>query len=371
MRDDVRVRARRRAPLADSPMPDDALAHAHDDGSDARRAVLAAVGVGLLFAARAALRRWRTFDLRGRTALVTGGSRGLGLLIARELVAEGAQVAICARDERALARAAAQLAALGGRVMAVPCDVSDPRQVEELVGLVAERFGPVDVLVNNAGAIQVGPVETMTTDDFETEMRTHFWGPFHTMMAVLPEMRRRRNGRIVNVASIGGKVAVPHLVPYSASKFALVGLSAGLRAELAKAGVLVTTVSPGLMRTGSPRNAVMKGRHEAEYAWFSIADATPGLSMSAERAARRIVRACKHGEAEVVLGLPAQLLSKAYGLFPNLTTEALALADRMLPGAEGGSSEPRRGAESESRWSPSPLTTLGDRAAARNNELGG
>src|SRR5204863_2590958 len=127
----------------------------------------------------------------------------------------------------------------------------------------------------------------------------------HTTLDVMPDMRARREGRIVNISSIGGKVSVPHLLPYSASKFALVGLSEGLRAELAKDGIVVTTVCPGLMRTGSPRNAQFKGQHRAEYAWFTLSDSMPFFSQSAERAARQILSACRHGEAEVVLSLPA------------------------------------------------------------------
>ncbi|MEJ7710408.1 MAG: SDR family oxidoreductase [Pyrinomonadaceae bacterium] len=139
-----------------------------------------------------------------------------------------------------------------------------------MVQRVTETLGGIDVLINNAGLIQVGPLEVMTLEDYEEAMRTHFWAPLYTILAVLPQMRRRQEGRIVNISSIGGKIAVPHLVPYSASKFALVGLSTGLRTELAKDKIVVTTVSPGLIRTGSPRNATFKGKHREEYAWFSI-----------------------------------------------------------------------------------------------------
>src|SRR5204862_108983 len=148
-----------------------------------------------------------------------------------------------------------------------------------------------------------------------------FWGPLYATCAVLPQMRARRDGRIVNISSIGGRVGIPHLVPYSASKFALVGLSEGLRAELAKDNIIVTTVCPGLMRTGSPRNATFKGRHRAEYAWFSISDALPVLTMSAERAAQKIVTACKRGDAELVLTIQAKLAAMFHGLFPGLTAD--------------------------------------------------
>src|SRR5262249_17300153 len=163
------------------------------------------------------------------------------------------------------------------------CDVTNQDQVQAAVDAVLARWGRIDVLINNAGTISVGPAETMTAEDYEVAMRTHFWGPLYMTLAVLPGMRQRREGRIVNISSIGGKVSVPDLVPYNASKFALVGLSEGLQAELAKDGIVVTTVCPGLMRTGSPRNALFKGQHRAEYVWFSISDSLPILSMSAEK----------------------------------------------------------------------------------------
>src|SRR5205085_1734915 len=204
----------------------------------------------------------------------------------------GARVASCARDAEELERANAELQQLSGDVLAVTCDLTNQVQVEEMIELVRLHLGQIDVLVNNAGVISVGPVELMTLEDYQQAMETNYWGALYTILAVLPEMRARREGRIVNITSIGGKISVPHLVPYSASKFALVGLSEGLRAELMKDGVVVTTICPGLMRTGSPRNATFKGRHRAEYTWFSISDALPLTSISATRAARRIVKAC-------------------------------------------------------------------------------
>src|SRR5262249_19588566 len=230
-------------------------------------------------------------------------------------------------------------------------------------------LGAIDVLVNNAGVIQVGPVATMTVDDFESAMASNFWGAVYTTLAALPAMRAIRRGRIVNIASIGGKVSVPHLLPYSASKFALVGFSEGLRAELAPTGVLVTTVCPGLMRTGSPRNALFKGRHRAEYAWFAISDSLPGISMDVESAARQIVAACRAGDPEVILSLPARVMARAHGLAPGLMSEAFGLAGRLLPGAGGIGTRAVRGWESESPAAPSLLTRLGDAAARRHNQL--
>ncbi|MGB7926009.1 MAG: SDR family NAD(P)-dependent oxidoreductase [Pyrinomonadaceae bacterium] len=339
------------------------------NNNNSKALVVAAAGVGALIAARALARRRAGYDLRGKTVLITGGSRGLGLVMAREFAGEGARLAICARDEAELERARADLHKLGARVLAVPCDVTERAQVNEMVSVVADHYGQIDVLVNNAGVIQVGPLEVMTVEDYEEAMKVHFWGPLYTTLAVLPEMRRRRDGRIVNISSIGGKISVPHLVPYSASKFALVGLSEGLRAELQKDGVVVTTVCPGLMRTGSPRNATFKGQHRAEYAWFSISDALPVTAMQAERAAHQIIEACKRGDAEVVLSIQAQLAVKFHGLFPGLTADLLGLVNRLLPGPGGIGRKRAKGKDSQSELSPSWLTILNEQAAERNNEV--
>ena len=335
----------------------------------ARAASLGAIAVLAAVAAYQAARRARRYELRGRTVLVTGGSRGLGLVLARQLAEVGAKVAICARDEDTLERARQDLERHGRLVLALRCDVTVPDEVERLVRQVGERLGPVDVLVNNAGTISVGPVELMGRDDFRSAMDVNFWGPLNVILAVLPEMRRRGDGAILNIASIGGKLGVPHLVPYSASKFALVGLSEGLRAELGRDGIRVTTICPGLMRTGSPRHAWFKGRPRAEYAWFSISDALPIVSMDAERAAAQIVAALRRGEAGRTLSLPARVAAVAHGLFPSVTADALALVNRLLPGVGADPVRvPVKGEASTSFVSPSLLTRLSERAAVRNNQ---
>jgi NAD(P)-dependent dehydrogenase (short-subunit alcohol dehydrogenase family) len=331
--------------------------------------LFAGVGVGTFLAARALWRSRTGYSFKDRTVLITGGSRGLGLVLAREFAQEGAYLAICARDHDELHRAADDLVTRGARVLPVVCDVTDREQVERLVRTVDNHYGRIDVLVNVAGIIAVGPMETMTLDDYEEAMRVNYWGPLYATLAVLPQMRQRREGRIVNIASIGGKVAVPHLLPYDASKFALTGLSEGMRAELAKDGITVTTIVPGLMRTGSPPNADFKGRHREEYAWFAISDALPLFSISAERAARRIVAACRHGEAEAILGLPAQVATRVQGLFPGLTADVLGLVNRLLPAPGGIGTDSAKGIESGSRLAPSALTAASDRASLRNNEM--
>lgn len=316
-----------------------------------------AAGLGAVWAVRRL--RLTSYTLPGKTVVVTGGSRGLGLALAREAAAQGAKVAICGRDVASLERARQLLAQISDDVLAVTCDITQPAAVSQLLEQVHQRFGPVDVLINNAGVIEVGPAETMSLADYEEAMATNFWGMLYPTLAVLPGMRERKAGRIVNITSIGGKLGIPHLLPYSASKFAAVGFSQGLRAEVAADGIKVVTVCPGLMRTGSSRNAIFRGRHRAEYAWFSISHALPGLSISAEAAARRIAAACRRGNAEVLFPIPARVAAVVNAVAPGLTASILSAVDRMLPGPDGASDA----------HFPSWLSRLGDRAAKKYNQI--
>jgi NAD(P)-dependent dehydrogenase (short-subunit alcohol dehydrogenase family) len=210
----------------------------------------------------------------------------------------------------------------------------------------------------------------MIEQDYDEAMDVHFWGPLHAMNAVLPLMRAAGGGRIVNVSSVGGKVGVPHLAPYCASKFALVGLSQSLAAELRKNNIYVTTVCPGLMRTGSARNALFKGRHEEEYNWFVLGDSLLGISQSAERAARGIICACRYGEPELITSLPAAIAARFHTMMPWLSSELAAAANRtMLPEPGGIGATRARGHQSETAVTRSPLTALTRSAAAANNEL--
>jgi short-subunit dehydrogenase len=324
-----------------------------------------------LLAVRPLIRHWREFDFRGKTALVTGGSRGLGLILARELVAQGANVAVCARDAGELERAQSDLCSVrqDARVLPLVCDLTQRQEVELMVRSVQRQFSSIDVLINNAGIILVGPHEEMEIEDYEEAMQVNFFGALYVTLAALPEMRRRRNGRIVNISSIGGKLSIPHLLPYSCSKFALTGLSEGLRAELAKDSIVVTTVCPGLMRTGSSRHAYFKGKHRAEHAWFSISDALPVVSMNAEKAARQILDACRQGKAELVLTLSAQIAVLLHSLLPGSTVDLLGVINRLLPKPGGIGQRRLTGKESTSIVSPSILTTLNERAARNYNQL--
>ena len=328
-------------------------------------------GIGVALVARRFARARHAISFANRIVLVTGGSRGLGLVMARMLVAEGARVVLLARDLDELGHAHAELEALAGsdssRVMTIRCDIRRRADVRGAVDTIIDRWHAIDVLVNNAGVMQVGPLEHMTQEDFQNAMATHFWGPLHLMLEIVPIMRHRGFGRIVNVVSIGGKIAVPHLAPYCASKFALLGLSDAVRAELDRYGIRVTTVTPGLMRTGSPVNAQFKGRHEAEYAWFKVSSSIPGVSIDAGRAARKILDACRHGDPELTITPQAGAAALVNAAMPGAVARAMMLVNRALPGPDSASGNAgRKGSESEPGWVPGLVTALTDRAAAAN-----
>jgi NAD(P)-dependent dehydrogenase (short-subunit alcohol dehydrogenase family) len=331
-----------------------------------------AAGLGAALVATRLSRARLGISFDGRVVVLTGGSRGLGLVMARMLVDEGARVVLLARDMGELQRAREELEARGGDVMTLRCDVRRRADVRAAVDTVIDRWHAIDVLINNAGVIQVGPLEHMGHEDFENAMATHFWGPLHLILEIVPVMRHRRFGRIVNISSIGGKIALPHLGPYSASKFALTGLSDAIRAELDPYGIRVTTVAPGLMRTGSALNAQFKGQHEAEYVWFKVASSIPGVTIGAERAARQILDACRYGDPALTITLQAKLMAAANVVVPATVARAMMLVTRLLPppgGSAGDSLKKGHESEAKSKWTPSLVTKLTDNAAVANNEV--
>ena len=315
-------------------------------------------------------------DLHGEVAVVTGASRGLGLLLARELAGQGCPLVICARDAAELERAADELRAVGAEVTTVACDVTDEATPQLLIDTAVQRYGRLDIVVSNAGVIQVGPVQATQIGHYEMAMNTMALAPARLALTALPVMRRQGHGRIVTIGSIGGKISVPHLLPYSTAKFAAVGFSEGLRAELGRGPVTVTTVVPGLMRTGSHLQARFTGQPSKEFTWFSLGASLPLVSMDAERAARQIIAAVRQRRAEIILTPAGQLVSRAAGIVPGLTSEILHLVQRLAlpaPSGEPGSAvadeaqghdlRPAIGKKTFDR-----LTTLGRAAADRFNE---
>src|SRR5262249_38740290 len=223
-----------------------------------------------------------------------------------------------------------KLRVMDAEVRTAVCDVRNEQDVREAIDACVRSYGSIDVLINNAGVIQVGPFEHMRIEDFHYAMATHACAPLYGTLAALPHMRRQGGGRIVNISSIGGKISVPHLMPYSMSKFALAALSDGMRAELSRYDILVLGVYPGLMRTGSHVYADTKGDRHKESAWFSLMATTPGLAIDAKRAAKKVIEACRKGTRELVITPQAKLAAITHGIAPSAVSLVSEIANRWI-----------------------------------------
>ena len=333
---------------------------------------VAGICAATIFAARKLLGNVsrRGFDLGGKTVLLTGGSRGFGLAMAREFGSQGARLALCARDGAELDRACALLGKRGIEARPFTADLTHADQITSLVERVIGHFGSIDVLVNNAGRIAVGSLDSFAHQDYEDAMNLMFWAPVNLTYAVLPHMRKRGAGQIVNITSIGGRVSIPHLLPYSCAKFALVGFSTGLGAELKGRGVHVLTVIPGLMRTGSYLNAEFKGAAKEEFTWFGLLGNLPGFSVAAGYAAESVRVAVETGEQVCTISLPAKVLAAIEGLAPEVNRAILALANRFaLPSSSGKVSQSGKTLNPSLNLLFQSLTALGKIAAIRLNEF--
>jgi NAD(P)-dependent dehydrogenase (short-subunit alcohol dehydrogenase family) len=275
--------------------------------------------------------------LPGQVVLITGGSTGLGLALAHRFGKAGLKLVLAARNADELATARGELLSAGSvanedDILLVDCDVSDKQQAAGLIAAAMKGFGHIDILINNAGVIEVGPAVNQPIEAYESAMAIDFFGALYATYATLPFFLRKGSGTIVNISSIGGKVAVPHLLPYVAAKFALTGFSEGLHAELRNRGILVTTVCPGLMRTGGETRAHFRGQVDKEKAWFQTSARTPLLSASVKYAADRIFDAVKLRRSEITITPQAWLAARFAGCAPE-TTQALCslINNHLLP----------------------------------------
>lgn len=304
---------------------------------------LAALTVPIFFYPR------RTFAKR--SVVITGGSRGLGLALAKRLLKQNAEVTLLARDADELDRAKSlliqEIPGCEHRIFPLKCDVEDCKSLDYAFAEVRARFGRIDVLINNAGAICVAPFHALSLEDYDAQMNLHLRAVVQTTRLIQPYLRLNGGGHIVNISSLGGVMPLPQMSAYSASKFALGGFSESVGAELLKDGIFVTTVYPGLLRTGSPIQATFKGDPENEYKWFASGATAPGLSMSSDCAAARILKAAADGQSRLVLSLPAKMGELAHVLLPELFAIGSALVARALPA--GNSLEANSGAEVRDR----------------------
>ena len=250
--------------------------------------------------------------LKGKVAVVTGASSGIGEATARELASRGAGVVLAARAAKRLEGLVSDISASGGRALGVRTDVSERESVEEMVRRTVDAFGAIDILVNNAGLGLSGRVAELRPEDLRHVFEINTLGPLNCIQAALPHMGS--GGRIINVSSVVGRRSVPKVGGYCATKFALNALSDSLRVEVADRGITVTSVYPGTTRTAFRENS---RRTRDEKRGWRPKGVTP------EKVAEKIAAAAEEGPRDVYVRLSDRLFVMATMLLPGLTDRAL------------------------------------------------
>lgn len=250
-------------------------------------------------------------DLLGKWCVVTGAASGIGRATAEALQAEGARLLLCDIRQEELEQIALDLSGRG-EVLSYAVDVALLPQMARFSDFIREQIGCADVLVNNAGILKTGGYEETSFETWHQVMEVNFWGALHATKLLVPPMVQRGAGAVVNIASASGIVGFSKLTAYSTSKFALVGFSEALRAELAATGVTVSTICPGLVRTSIARNSDLPAEEARD-----IEDLLERRGVAPERVAQAIVRAAIKGTPLVHVGADAKLLSVASRLFPT------------------------------------------------------
>ncbi|MBE9077976.1 SDR family oxidoreductase [Romeria aff. gracilis LEGE 07310] len=263
-----------------------------------------------------------------KIALITGGSQGSGRATALLFARKGYDVAIAARSPELLHQVADEITALGRQALAVPTDVTDPQQVQALVDKTRDRYGQVDVLVNSAGICLTGPSQHTSLEDWHKLFDTNFWGYLHTIKALLPHFIARRQGTIVNIGSFGGKMPLPQMTAYTASKYAVTGLTDALRLELAEHKIHVAAVHPGVIQSSFMERAMFRGADEqasqaAQERMTSVLNM--GWVSQPEDIAKAVWEAVEKRKHEIVVG-PIAIATEAHRLFPGLVEWAMERA---------------------------------------------
>ncbi|MEM8503499.1 MAG: SDR family oxidoreductase [Cyanobacteria bacterium P01_D01_bin.1] len=258
--------------------------------------------------------------------LITGASQGTGKATALKFAAEGWDVTLAARRADRLEAFAGQIEAMGRKAIALPTDVSSPEQVTTLVEKSLATFGKIDALVNNAGICLTGPMINTSLEDWHRIFDTNLWGYVHTIQAVLPAMLSSGKGSIVNVGSIGGKVPMPNMTAYCASKYALTGMTETLRLELAPKGIHVGIVHPGVIDSDFLERAMFRGGSDEEVDGRQQQMSQvlqSGLASQPEEIAETIWKTVQKEQNEVVVGMSA-IATSLNRFFPQLTQWALS-----------------------------------------------
>ena len=255
------------------------------------------------------------------TVLITGASQGIGRAIAQSFAENHYNVVLAARQSDRLDAAAQELEAAGHSALAILTDVKDPVQVEHLVQKAIAHYGAIDVLVNNAGIYISGAVEEFSLADWHQAIDTNLWGYIHTTHAILPHFLERQAGTLVNIGSVGGKISLPYLVPYTTTKFAVTGLTQALRSELSPKGIQVVGIYPNLIKSNFLERAIFRGKDDQDtrdrYDQVDKILKVPGIETPAD-VAKAVLHAVKHKQNKDVVVGSANMATAFNTVFPSL-----------------------------------------------------
>jgi uncharacterized protein len=286
-----------------------------------------------------------------RAIVVTGASSGIGYDVAMAFGSQGAQIGLLARRKASLEELAERITTAGGHPLVLQCDVTRRADVRSAIEEARRSFGPIDILVNSAGLLIPDTIDELRPEDLERMMAVNLFGTLHTIQAVLPEMKKNRGGRIINVASLAGRRGISPLGGYSATKFALVGLTEALRVELFRSGVRVSLVMPGVIDTpmaqDARNNKLLRG--------------VPSIAaMPVRWVTWAVLAAAALGMAEVDVPPGAGVVEKLAALFPSATDLFLSVGTRIVEAVSS-----RVGATAQQPLRPAPGKII---RAARKTE---
>lgn len=255
-------------------------------------------------------------NIKDARVLITGASSGIGKAIAFEFASKGAKLIIASRRFNALRKVADELEDAFPEIqapLAMPCDITDRESVKKVIQSCVDHFGGIDILINNAGIGVYGNTDKTSVEDFRSIMEVNFFGSVHCILEVLPIMKRKGEGQIVNIVSVAAKHGVPYLGAYSASKAALATLSQSLSAEHAKSGISILIVYPGYTQTDFfEREKKVGGAHRP-----------PGPYASPQKVAKAIVKAVENKKRDLVLSFKGKALALVQNLMPWLVDRAM------------------------------------------------
>jgi short-subunit dehydrogenase len=279
---------------------------------------LAALGFKAL---RTLARKSRRKSLRDQVVVITGASTGIGKSYAIALAREGAKIVLAARTASKIEELAEEIKVkYNVETLAVPTDVSKEEEARNLIERALDRFGHIDILINNAGIATYGYFHNNNIEDLKKIMDVNFWGAVYCTHAVIPSMITRGKGKIVNISSFVGKRAVPVMAGYSASKYALGGFSESLRVEVKKYGIDVTVIYPTSTRTEIVNNALDTGKIK-----FGA-----NVGMTSDRVARETINAILDNKRDHVIGIGENIALSINNRFPSLVDRVLTVAPRLL-----------------------------------------